>query len=214
MPAYLICCKEDNSFYCDKILHTILRLQKLLLRQNLTLKNRIMLSFIAVGVVAFFTLSIFSAGMEKIMNVSDSNTSDSTRLTLGFELYRDLEPHKKIMGISYDNVEAFLRSGSVNLRDYKISSKLEYLGFVNSISNALLNYGLIGALLYISMFYHFYTQISKEYRGYVLICFISIFAQSVFWNTLFIHQVAFMLISLESEKDLLGIGLKNDYHLV
>lgn len=168
----------------------------------------IMLTVIVFGIFSFTSMSIFSTSMDKLTNTSVDDTSNSVRTTLGFELYKQLNLGQQLFGIPYTNAEEYMKSGVVNLRDYGLNEDLNYLGFVNSMSNCLLNYGMLGAILYIFMFFSFFRKTEKKQRAYVMLCFFSTFAQSAFWNSLFVIQISFMLICLSDDNMFLIVGEK------
>ena len=90
-----------------------------------------------IGIGAFSNLSIFSMALNKLTNISITNTSNSVRLVLGFQLFWAAPLIYKVLGIPYMNVENYMRSGEVALSKYKLSLNLSYLGFVNAIGKIL-----------------------------------------------------------------------------
>ena len=150
-----------------------------------------------IGIGAFSNLSIFSMALNKLTNISVTNTSNSVRLVLGFQLFWAAPLIYKVLGIPYMNVENYMRSGEVVLSKYKLSLNVSYLGFVNAIGNCMLIYGVFGWLLYLKLFWNIWKESNLYSKCYVLICIISIFGQSVFWNSLFVTQFAVMLCSVE-----------------
>lgn len=150
-----------------------------------------------IGIGAFSNLSIFSTAFNKLTNISVTNTSNSVRLVLGFQLFWATPLIYKVLGIPYMNVENYMRSGKVVLRKYKLSLNLSYLGFVNAVGNCMLIYGVFGLLLYLKLYWKIWKESDLYSKCYVLTCIISIFGQSVFWNSLFVTQFAVMLCSVE-----------------
>ncbi|EJZ70195.1 hypothetical protein [Lachnoanaerobaculum sp. OBRC5-5] len=150
-----------------------------------------------IGIVAFLNLNIFSIALNKLINISVTNTSNSVRLVLGFQLFWATPIIYKFLGIPYMNVENYMRSGEVTLSKYKLSINLPYLGFVNAIGNCMLVYGIFGLFLYLKLFLNIWKESDLYSKCYVLTCIISIFGQSVFWNSLFVTQFAVMLCSVE-----------------
>lgn len=150
-----------------------------------------------IGIGAFSNLSIFSTAFNKLTNISVTNTSNSVRLVLGFQLFWATPLIYKVLGIPYMNVENYMRSGKVVLSKYKLSLNLSYLGFVNAVGNCMLIYGVFGLLLYLKLYLNIWKESDLYSKCYVLTCIISIFGQSVFWNSLFVTQFAVMLCSVE-----------------
>lgn len=169
----------------------------------------ILVSILIIGIGAFSSLGIFDASLEKITNISLDNTSNSTRLILGFQLFSQTPIEYKLLGIPFGSVEAYLRSGAVNLGMYGLSLSTSYLGFVNAIGNCLLMYGIFGAFFYLRLFYKYFLRADKSLKCYVLLCFLAIFGQSVFWNSLFVTQMAAILGCMEKpECKVLVLGKK------
>ena len=149
-----------------------------------------------IGIGAFSNLSVFSTALSKLTNISLTNTSNSVRLVLGFQLFFAAPLVYKVLGVPYMNVEKYMRSGEVVLSDYRLSLNLSYLGFVNAIGNCMLIYGVCGLLLYLKLFWNIWKESDLYSKCYVLICIMSIFGQSVFWNSFFVTQFAVMLCSV------------------
>lgn len=154
-------------------------------------------SFFVIGIGVLANTDIFSAAFDKLANISLSNTSNFVRLALGFQLFIVLPFVEKFLGIPFMNVEAYLRSGKVDLGLYGLSYETTYLGFVNALGDCLLMYGIIGALIYIRMFVKMWLEAEGYSKCYVALAFLSIFGQSVFWNSLFVTQIAFILSNNE-----------------
>ena len=141
----------------------------------------------------FLNLEIFSYGINKLMNISIESTTNSVRLTLGYRLWWAAPLLYKVLGIPYANVESYLRNGGINLSRYYLTLNTSYLGYVNAIGNCMLMYGILGLFLYIRMYWKLWSDLDKRLRIYFLACVLSIFGQSVFWNTIFVMQFAIML---------------------
>lgn len=148
-----------------------------------------------VGIWIFTRLSVFNEALNKFTNISLEDTSNSVRLILGFQLYWFAPLSYKILGIPYLNVESYLRSGKVNLSMYGLNSRLSYLGFVNSIGNCMLVYGVFGLILYLKLFINLWNDSDIYSKCFVLLAFVSIFGQSTFWNSIFVFQFAIMISS-------------------
>lgn len=160
----------------------------------------IILTILMIGISVFVNMDIFADSLYKITNISINNTSNYVRLAFGFQLFLSLPFTYKIFGIPYANIETYLRSGKVNLWLFNLDIETKYLGFVNAIGNCMVTYGIFGLFFYLRLFWRLFRDIESEYYSILLITFISIFAQSVFWNGLFVTQFAVLL----------GCALKKD----
>lgn len=168
-----------------------------------------------IGIGALSNLSVFAIALNKLTNISIADTSNSVRLILGFQLFLAAPFIYKILGIPYMNVENYMRSGEVALSKYRLNLNISYLGFVNSVGNCMLMYGIFGLFLYLKLFWNIWKESDLYSKCYVLTCLISIFGQSVFWNSLFVTQFAVMLCFVNGTsfvKVTLGQGaIKNSY---
>lgn len=168
-----------------------------------------------IGISVFTNLSFFTIALNKLTNISVKDTSNSVRLILGFQLFWAAPFIYKLLGIPYMNVENYLRSGEVALNKYKLNLSISYLGFVNAIGNCMLVYGVVGLGLYLKLFWNIWKETDFYNKCYVLICIISIFGQSVFWNSFFLMQFAVMLCFVNQSSFVrmtIGQGaMKNSY---
>lgn len=171
------------------------------------INSLMIIGILIVGIGAFSSLSIFSMSFEKLTNISITDTSNAARLVLGFQLFWAAPLVYKILGIPYMNVESYLRSGEVSLGKYGLSLNTSYLGFVNSIGNCMLTYGVFGLFFYLKLFWNIWKESNLYSKCYVLVCFISIFGQSAFWNSFFVMQFALMLCSVY-EKSFVRVKLR------
>ncbi|MDQ0149536.1 hypothetical protein ACFO6R_09255 [Eubacterium multiforme] len=157
-------------------------------------------AILIIGVGLFFNLDIFSETINKLENISLNNTSNYVRIAFGIQLFSMLPIFYKVFGIPYSSIENYLRSGKVNLSLFGLNNDISYLGFVNAIGNCAINYGIFGLYFYLNLFYKLFKNIEKRYRCYLFLCFVSIFAQSVFWNSLFITQFSVLFGCAMKEK--------------
>lgn len=160
----------------------------------------LIVGILLVGIWMFTKLDIFNEALNKLSNISLEDTSNSVRLALGFQLYWAAPLTYKVFGIPYLNVVSYLLSGEVNLSNYGLNSRISYLGFVNSIGNCMLVYGIFGLFLYLKLFWELWKNSDIYSKSIVLVAFISIFSQSAFWNSLFVTQFAVMLSSENRER--------------
>lgn len=141
----------------------------------------------------FLNLDVFSSGINKLMNISIESTTNSVRLTLGYRLWWAAPILYKVLGIPYSNVESYLRYGGIDLSKYYLTLNTSYLGYVNGIGNCMLMYGIFGLFLYLRLFWKLWNDLDKRLRIYLIVCLLSIFGQSVFWNSIFVMQFAILL---------------------
>lgn len=160
----------------------------------LSLNRKIyLLLIIGVFVWLLFSSGIFSDTLTKISNISFSSGSDYSRVLLGVMLFINAPLNVILWGIKESTVADYLRSGSIQLSKYHLSTENSYLGFVNALGSCILYYGIIGLALFINFYYRLFKTINKSQRGYYLICIVSIISQSAFFNSYFVMQMAILL---------------------
>lgn len=174
---------------------------------NINRKKKIaLIILVAIVTVLFIKLPIFQA---TIFKASNTDFSSNLRITSGFEIYKDADLSVQLFGISQGSTEQYFREDVADLSKYNMSSNAHWLGFVNALARALLTYGILGGILYIYIFYRLFRSGSKEVYPYLLICFLSIFGQSVFFNLFFVMQFAVLLgINDIKKNDIIGMRIR------
>ncbi|ELC8425430.1 hypothetical protein [Clostridium perfringens] len=150
-------------------------------------------AILIIGLAIFINADVFSETINKLTSISLNNTSNYVRIAFGIQLFISLPILYKFFGIPYGNIVSYLMSGNVDLAKFGLNTDISYLGFVNSISNCAILYGFFGLFFYMNFYYKLLKNINKRYRCFFIICFLSIFAQSVFWNSLFVTQFSVLL---------------------
>jgi len=99
----------------------------------------------------------------------------------------------KLLGIPFASVNDFLLLGHVSLAKYNLTITSKAFGYVNSLSQSLLLYGIIGTYFYLKLYYSAWKDANPTNKIFVLISFLSIFGQSVFFNAIFVMQFVVIL---------------------
>ena len=175
--------------------------------KNISILKKVALVGMATLVMTLFiNLPIFQ---DTIFKASNTDFSSNLRITSGLEIYKDADLRVQLFGIPQGSTEQYFKEDVVNLSKYNMSLNAHWLGFVNALARALLTYGILGGLLYIYVFYRLFKYGSREIYPYLLICFISIFGQSVFFNSFFVMQFAVLLgINNIGKNDIIGVRIR------
>lgn len=170
------------------------------------MKKVAMVVMASIVIVLFIKLPIFQA---TIFKASNTDFSSNIRITSGFEIYRDADLGVQLFGISQGSTEQYFKEDVADLLKYNMSIDAHWLGFVNALARALLTYGILGGILYVYIFYRLFRNGKREVYPYLLICFMSIFGQSVFFNSLFAMQFAVLLgVNDITGNDIIGVRIR------
>lgn len=160
----------------------------------------------AIVIILFVKMPIFQ---DTIFKATNTDFSSNLRITSGLEIYKDADLGVQLFGIPQGSTEQYFREVVVDLSKYNMSLNAHWLGFVNALARALLTYGILGGILYVYVFYRLFRYGNKEIYPYLLMCFISIFGQSVFFNSLFVMQFAVLLgINNIKQNEIIGVKIR------
>ena len=152
---------------------------------------------VVVFVLALGSLSVFSFAAEKLIT---TDIESSFRLGYGFKIMSTMPQNQWLFGVPYSSVASYItNSGNVPTSWYDI--RIPYFAYVNSFCQNFIEYGLIGTLLYLYLFFALYQHGDKRIRPLLLAAFASIWGQSVtFGSGIYIIQFGVM-IALTENKD-------------
>ena len=160
-------------------------------------KEKILSIILVIAFVLLLAfLSVFSFSKEKLIT---TDIGDSFRLGYGFKILSTMPKNQWLFGVPYSSVASYITdSGNVPASWYDI--RIPYFSFVNAFCQNFIQYGLIGTILYLNLFFALYRGGDKEIRPLLLVDFLSIWGESVsFGSGLFIVQFA-VLIALDKRK--------------
>jgi hypothetical protein len=146
-----------------------------------------MLFLIFFIIIAINYVPMFEYSLNKITN---TEINDNIRLVRGYEIYLMLPDYEKIFGIVAPNLHDYLIEGKVWL-PWMSYTRDSLLGYTNTISSVFIHYGIIGGFIFLLLFYKMFKNEDKSCRGYLLIMFVSIFGQSIFFDGYFLLQFIF-----------------------
>ncbi len=152
---------------------------------------------VVVFALALGSLSVFTFAAEKLINI---NIESSFRLGYGFRIMATMPQNQWLFGVPYSSVASYItNSGNVPTSWYDIH--VSYFAYTNSFCQNFIEYGLIGTLLYLYLFFALYQRGDKRIRPLLLAAFASIWGQSVsFGSGIYIIQFV-VIIALTENKD-------------
>jgi hypothetical protein len=149
--------------------------------KSLKYKRIVIFSFIVIFLLMLTNLSIFNDTIKKYEN---TKIRGNKRLTLGYDIFLGTQNIHKIFGVPHASIYEHYFSDEISINSGYI--------YINTISYVLILYGIFGALLYVNIFYKLFRYGEKEVRPYLLLVFLSIFGQSIFFNSYFTMQFIFL----------------------
>lgn len=141
--------------------------------------------------------------VEKIMNIDLIN---SPRITRGFLIFANLDPAQQLFGIGRNNLEYFIDNGLVQLTDWASTQVSEAnLDYVTSASGIMINYGLLGVMLY---FIPLGFMLRVDGRAKILLALFIIlsFVQTMFFDMNFVFLLLIIINLEDKEKGFWKIG--------
>ena len=149
----------------------------LLLSPTLKLKYKILMPFVAIGIVYLVVHSaLFEVGIQKIQN---TNFEDNVRVTAGFNVYKELPWEHQLLGINEANPLDYIKiNPNILYPNFLISINLtENTLFLPRFWSNIIKFGVIGIILYLYVFLFLYSK-CKELRPYIFVWLVSIMVQS------------------------------------
>jgi len=177
---------STTGFFLSAVLWSLF-----ILKKGFGKKYKIILILgVTIIIYVVFKISFFDAGINKIQNTNF--IEDNIRITSGPYMYLKLPIKHKILGVNAANLSDYVQTGilsNINFRLF-VSSRRVY---VATFWLCLMKYGIIGIILYLSMYIKLFKKL-KPLRPYIIIIIITMFSQSIFIGGPWVMQMVFMLV--------------------
>ena len=125
----------------------------------------------------------FAPILHKIMSIDIFGYD--IRLTKGFQIYFAMPIWDQITGIGFGNLRDYLLNANFDFFWIHLT-RIELLGYITTMSNVLVSFGLPAFLLYLNIFIKNRVTIIPDAKLMLLIIFISSFTQTLLFNAWYI----------------------------
>lgn len=155
------------------------------------------ISFIILSIIVFIivysTTNFFSYFIERYKFSPFSSTG--IRIFRGVSIFNNLPAHYQLVGIGYGNIGNYVIRNSITT-PFDIFSTAEY---VSSLTNVLISTGLIGLIVFTSIFFIRFLFSSQLYTKILIIVLIILFiSTSIIVST---NSIIYLLIIFYNEKN-------------
>lgn len=166
-----------------------------MLTQKMSIKSRVFIVIIGVGIVYFLlNSSMFEAGVKKIDNTKIEETS---RLINGPRLVAAMPTEHLFFGIPCSNVDDYYKEGNVHAR---LLYTRQGTIFVSTFWLMLAKFGIIGLLTYLNLYFQNFRN-NRRLMPYVLVLIVAMFSQGIMFTSTFAFQMIFMFSFIKYERE-------------
>ena len=166
--------------------------------------KRILLFAIAgIGLWMVVNLDIFSAAVKKLYEVLGGGSTVDSRIRCGFDVINSMDFWGWLLGTSYNDVAAYVRQyGSRIPMESPVHVYMAAKGsvFLNTFTQIIFQYGLVGLLLYLGAIYSRLTKKKYEAKMYLIMMLVSILGQGKFLNSIFFMELIFLFLYDRKER--------------
>jgi len=128
------------------------------------LKKFIIILIFLLLIVFFFNLSIVQTALNKVTGEIRSGSSVSLRMYRGFAVFLQLPITFQIIGVGHGNLGNFVIKNSIVTKYDPAIITPAVADYANSVSAVLLYYGIIGFLLLVNVYWHFFRNTKGAFR--------------------------------------------------
>lgn len=155
------------------------------------IKSRVsILSVMSLLIMVFLFTPIFEFSRKKLI---ETEIDGNPRLSRGFDIFKELKQSEKIFGIGYGNVGDYVIK--INYRfEWGIGNEsITSLNYTSGMSGVMIQFGLVGLIVLLAMFYNLWIKSSSFNRVFLLMIFASFFSQNLLLNAWFLYFFMFYL---------------------
>lgn len=153
----------------------------------------LVISFSAVILYLFMATNLFETSVQKILYETSGESSNMyVRVIMGWAIYYNLDIRSMLMGIP-----------DIDLTNFALNRATEYVNagvlwgaevYTNSAQKVFLFSGIIGATVYIWMFYKLYKALEKGAKPFFWsVVVLMFFSSNFYFSGLFVMQFIFLL---------------------
>jgi len=147
------------------------------------------------SVLSVFTLLlIYSSTFEFSRNkILETAFIGNPRISRGFEVYSVLNPKQMLIGVGYGDLGNFVYTIKENFIWGIGNESRASLGYFTGISGIMIQFGLLGLIILITMFYKLWKKSKGFNRNFLFMIFACFFFQNLILNPYFIYFFIFFL---------------------
>lgn len=162
-------------------LYYLIIYEKNILKKLLRFNIAILCGIPAIAIIGI--MPIFAPILSKIMSIDIFGYD--IRLTKGFQIYFAMPIWDQITGIGFGNLRDYLLNGNFDFFWIPLT-RVELLGYITTMSNVLVSFGLPAFLLYLNIFIRNRATMMPDAKLMLFIIFISSFTQTLLFNAWYI----------------------------
>lgn len=161
-----------------------------------------------VSMPILFYISSFEFIDISISRLFGSATSSSyARIFRGFDIFSQIEPIYKIIGVGYGNVGAYMRENGI-LAAYDTIVAIKDIEYMNSIAYILVNLGVIGMLIMIWILVYLYNNTWGPFRLCLCVLVLLSSVSTIFLYSNLIFYLAIILSGFKERNRVINNNIK------
>ena len=159
-----------------------------------SLKFGLVLLYLMI-LIFFLSNDMFSYPIERIKNI---NLENDTRLTNGFFILRNMNSEDLIFGIGMGSISTYINMHGLLFNDYN-----------SSFAGVIINWGVIGIILYLTMLFKFLIKQNRNVQLFVLMIIILSFVQTIVFNLAFQYYfLSYFVCANKGKRSYIGIKFR------
>lgn len=166
------------------------------------------LTLLLFSVITVFVLNLNLSDftVNKLINI---DLSTDIRISRGFLIFAEMDSLVKVTGIGPGSITDYIVQTGKSLR--WLTDSLNLNNFISSYSGVLVQYGIISSIFFNILLFDLYKQGRKENFGFFVIILISLFGQTLLFNSWYILYFSiFFNISSKNSRNYFTINIKKE----